>query len=432
MNDLAMKKLWPTVVVTSILWLGAGAAQSEPINITAIIGETSGYQIMKALAESYMAEHPGVRIEILPGPARTDDLFAAYMLHLERQSGVDIVQLDVIWPGTVISDYLIDLNQYGASEHLGQHFPATVENNLVAGRLIAVPWFTDAGLLYYRADLLETYGFKRPPAIWDELEEMAAAIQAGERAAGNRDFWGFVFQALPYEGLTVNALEWLASAGGGTIISPEGVVTVNSPAAAAMLNRAAAWLGTIAPRAVLGFAEEESRIFWTAGNAAFLRNWPYVYPLANHPTSPVAGKVGVTRLPSLDGELHVAGLGGWGLGVTNFSAHPEVAADIVFHFTSYYAQKRRAIEGGFAPTIPALYQDAEVLAASPLFADLLDVLKITVARPSAVSAPNYREVTQAFFQAVHRVLQGQVSAEEALEVLELELMALTRLPSGAP
>lgn len=427
-----MKKLWSTVVVTSILWLGVGAAQPEPINITAIIGETSGYRIMVALAEAYMAEHPGVRIEVLPGPARTDDLFAAYSLHLERQSGVDIVQLDVIWPGTFISDYLIDLNQYGASEYLGQHFPAIVENYIVGGRLIALPWFTDAGLLYYRADLLEQYGFDRPPTTWDELEEMAATIQAGERAAGNRDFWGFVFQALPYEGLTVNALEWLASAGGGAIISPEGVVTVNNPAATAMLNRVAGWLGAIAPRAVLGFAEEESRIFWQAGNAAFLRNWPYVYLLANHPTSPIAGKVGVTRLPSLDGTAQVAGLGGWGLGVTSFSAHPEVAADIVFYFASHYAQKRRAVEGGFAPTIPALYQDGEVLAANPFFAQLLGTLEITVARPSAVSAPHYMEVTEAFYEAVHRVLQGGVSAEEMLEALELELTAITGLPSGAP
>ena len=427
-----MNKLWPAVVVAVMLWLSVGAAQPEPITITAIISETSGYQIMADLAEAYMAEHPGVRIEILPGPARTDDLFAAYALQLERQSGVDIVQLDVIWPGTFIADYLIDLNRYGASKHLGQHFPAIVENNLVAGRLIALPWFTDAGLLYYRTDLLERYGFDGPPTTWDELEEMAATIQAGERAAGNRDFWGFVFQALPYEGLTVNALEWLASAGGGTIISPEGVVTVNNPAAAAMLNRVAGWLGDIAPRAVLGFAEEESRIFWTAGNAAFLRNWPYAYTLANHPTSPIAGKVRVTRLPSLDGKAHVAGLGGWGLGVTSFSTHPEVAADIVFYFTSHYAQRRRAIEGGFAPTIPALYQDPAVLAASPFFAELLGILAIAVARPSAVSAPNYREVTQAFFQAVHRVLQGQVGAEEALEVLELELMAITGLSSGAP
>jgi len=426
-----MKKLWLAAAVSSLLWLGVSAAQQD-VRITAIIGETSGYEIMLDLAEAYMAEHPGVRIEVLPGPVRTDDLFAAYSLHLERQSGVDIVQLDVIWPGTFIADYLIDLNHYGASEHIGRHFPAIVENNIVAGRLIALPWFTDAGLLYYRTDLLERYGFDRPPTTWDELEQMAATIQAGERAAGNRDFWGFVFQALPYEGLTVNALEWIASAGGGTIISPEGVVTVNNPAAAAMLNRAAGWLGAIAPRAVLGFAEEESRIFWQAGNAAFLRNWPYVYALANHPTSPVAGRVGVTRLPSLNGEVHVAGLGGWGLGVTNFSAHPEVAADIVFYFTSHHAQKRRAIEGGFAPTIPALYQDGELLAAKPFFAELLDILEITVARPSAASAPHYMEVTEAFYEAVHRVLQGGVSAEEMLEALELELMEITALPSGAP
>jgi trehalose/maltose transport system substrate-binding protein len=427
-----MKRMWLTAIMLSALGLGSGVAQTEPVQITAIIGETSGYEIMVELAERYMEAHPGVQIEVRPGSALTDELFATYTLHFEREAGVDIVQLDVIWPGTFAINYMVDLYQYGAAEHVGAHFPQAVNNNTVGDKLIALPWFTDAGLLYYRTDLLEKYGFDGPPATWNELEEMARTIQEGERAEGNADFWGFVFQALPYEGLTVNALEWIASAGGGTIISPEGVVTVNNAAAAAMLERAASWLGTIAPRAVLGFTEEESRSLWQAGNAAFLRNWPYVYPLANHPQSPVAGKVGVARLPSLDGETPAAGLGGWGLGVTNFSAHPEVAADIVFYFASHDAQKRRAIEGGFAPTLPALYEDDEVLAANPFFADLVEVLETTMARPSAVSAPHYQEVSRAFYEAVHSVLRGEISAEEALEVLELDLTTLTGLPSGAP
>ena len=130
------------------------------------------------------------------------------------------MSIDVIWPGDLANN-LLDLYQFdGVKEAVASHFPAIVENNTVDGKLVGIPWFTDAGLLYYRTDLLEKYGYDGPPATWTELEDMAKTIQEGERA-DNPDFWGFVWQGNAYEGLTCDALEWIKSNGGGSIVEPD-------------------------------------------------------------------------------------------------------------------------------------------------------------------------------------------------------------------
>ena len=330
---------------------------------------------------------------------------------------------------------MLDLYQFdGFEETASKHFPALIENNTTLdGELLAIPWFTDVGLLYYRTDLLDKYGFDGPPETWTELEEIAQTIQEGERSENSEeDFWGFIFQGGEYEGLTVDALEWFASNDGGTFISPEGTVTANNPNAVAMLDRVSGWIGTISPPGVIGFGEEESRSLWQSGKAAFMRNWPYAFSLGNDPDSPIAGKFDVAPLPAGEAGESAAGLGGWGLGIPAYTDNPELAADFAHFLSSREQQKERAIRGSFAPTHPDLYEDEDVLAAQPFFADLKTSVENAVARPSAIAAPNYNEATQAIYRAVHSALTGEATSEEALEVLATDLEAITGLPIEAP
>jgi trehalose/maltose transport system substrate-binding protein len=387
--------------------------------------------LTKAAAERFTAANPNITVEVIDTPNFVEDRLGTYLQLFEAQSPEgDVFQIDVIWPGD-LAEHFVDLNDYGGAEFAAEHFEAIVENNTVDGQLIGIPWFTDAGMLYYRTDLLEKYGYDGPPTTWDELEEMAQTIQEGERAEGNADFWGYVWQGNAYEGLTCDALEWIASNNGGSIVSPDGVITINNANAAAIVDKAAGWVNTISPPGVTGFGEEEARGLWQAGNAAFMRNWPYAYSLGNAEDSVIAGLFDVSPLPAGEGSP-AATLGGWQLAVSKYSEHPAEAAQLAFFLASYEEQKIRAIEGSFNPTIKALYEDPDVLEAAPFMGSLFDVFTNAVARPSTATAPQYADTSALFFRAVHSVLTGSTNATSAFAELELDLEDLLGFPTGAP
>lgn len=418
---------------TLLAVLAAGSLAWAQTTITVAAGAVGQeLELTRAGAQRYMELHPDVTVNVLDTPDFVDNRLGVYLQQFEAQSSdVDVFQIDVIWPGD-LAEHFVDLYEYGARDVAGEHFPAIIENNTVDGKLIGIPWFTDAGLLYYRTDLLEKYGYDAPPTTWAELEEMAMAIQEGERAGGNPDFWGFVWQGNSYEGLTCDALEWVASYGGGTIISPDGTITVNNPAAVAAVEMGARFVGSISPNGVTSFGEEDARNMWQAGNAAFMRNWPYAYSLGNAEDSVIAGKFDVSPLPAGPDGSPAATLGGWQLAVSKYSDNPEVAADVALFLASYDEQKIRAVEGSMNPTIMALYQDPDVLEASPFMGDLYDVFINAVARPSTIASPNYTPVSTAFFNAVHSVLTGQEDAATALEIAEVDIQEITGLPTGQP
>jgi len=381
------------------------------------------------LESTFEEQNPDIDVELIQGPESATDLLGTYLQTFEAQSDeIDVLNIDVIWPGD-LAEHLLDMNEYGAKEVTDAHFPAIVENNPREGRLVGIPYYTDAGLLYYRTDLLEKYGFDGPPATWDELEEMAQTIQDGEQADGNQDFTGFVWQGNAYEGLTCDALEWIKSHGGGEIVDPDGTISINNENAIEALDRAAGWVGTISPEGVTAFQEEEARAIWHAGNAAFMRNWPYAYSRSQsaEDDSQVVDKFGIGPLPAGADGSPAATLGGWQIAVSKYSANPEAAAKFALFLTSEEGQKVNALNDSLLPTIESLYSDEEVLANTPFFADLFDVFTNAVARPSTVTAPNYNETSVAFFNAVHGVLTGETDAQTAVEELELDIADITGL-----
>jgi trehalose/maltose transport system substrate-binding protein len=239
--------------------------------------------------------------------------------------------------------------------------------------------------------------------------------------------WGFVWQGKAYEGLTCDALEWVTSFNGGTIVDADGKVTINNPNAVAAIDQAAGWVKTITPEGVLNYAEEEARGVFQSGNAVFMRNWPYAWSLAQGDDSSIKGKVGVVALPKGgDDGRHAATLGGWQLAVSKYSENPDVAADLVLYLTGAEEQKRRAIVGSYNPTIAGLYQDEDVLAANPFFGDLYDTFVNAVPRPSTVTKGKYNQVSNEFWNAVHAVLSGKTDAAASLADLEQSLERMSR------
>ncbi len=351
------------------------------------------------------AEATGATVNYIKGAeSATERLTFLLQTMAAQSSDIDVAQIDVIWPG-IFASHAVDL-----TDQVGDigFFDRIMENNTVDGKLVGLPWFTDAGLLYYRTDLLEKYGYSAPPETWDELTEMAQTIMDGE-VADNSAFTGFTFQGGAYEGLTCNALEWQFSNGGGTIIDSDGSVTVNNDQAKGAFELAASWVGTIAPEAVTGYMEEDSRAVWQGGNCAFHRNWPYAYVLSAADDSVIKDVFNITQLPmgSGDGASHAATLGGWQMFVSNYSQNQDAAKAFAAYMVSPELQKARAIERSALPTIGDLYQDADILAANPFFGDLYDTFATgSVARPSTASADLYGEVSQVYFTGVNEILTG--------------------------
>src|SRR5690606_31920719 len=210
----------------------------------------------------------------------------------------------------------------------------------------------------------------------------------------------------------------VASHGGGGFIGENGDITADNPRAATALRRAAGWVGSISPRGALNYDEEAARGGFQTGNAVFMRNWTYAWALAQGEDSPVRGKVGVIALPrGGPDDIHAATLGGWQLAVSRYSRHPEAAIDLVRHLTSAQVQKDRAIRGAYNPTFPALYEDADILAANPFFGTLLPAFTDALPRPARQTGAHYNQVSAAIWQAVHEVLSGDAGAEQSLAQL---------------
>ena len=382
------------------------------------------YELCRSGAEAWGRES-GHEIRVVTAPGSTNERLALYQQLLAAGSAdVDVFQIDVIWPG-MLASHLVDLTAY-AGERANAHLPVLIANNTVAGRLVALPWFTSMGLLYYRKDLLAKHG-QSVPDTWQALTAVARHVQEAERAAGNSKMWGYVWQGRAYEGLTCNALEWVASHGGGTILEADGGITIDNPRAEAGLALAAGWVGTISPPGTLNYGEEEARSVFQSGNAVFMRNWPYAWALAQSPDSPVRNKVAVAPLPrGHPGGQRASTFGGWQLAVSKYSRHPDLAADLVLHLTSPTEQKRRSLEAAYNPTIRALYRDPELREANPILPLLEGALAGSVTRPSSVAGPAYSRISARFWNAAHSVLAGRQSARGALQRLQRDLERLRR------
>lgn len=403
---------------------GVWCGTDEEVEITFIAGTVGGeHEVYVALAERFMADVcPNITVNVVERPQSTTDTLAQYQQFFEAQSGeLDLFMVDVVWPA-MIAEHLLDVNEYMDEEMLSRFYPAVIDAYTVQGRLVAMPWFAGGGMLFARTDLLEKYDLEIP-ATWDDLAAVAQAIQDGERADGNEDFWGFVFQGKAYEGLTCDALEWQVSVGGGRILSPEGVIEVNDEASIAIFDQVASWVGDFVPPDVLSYQEEEARAVWQAGNAAFMRNWAYAFPLGNADDSVIKDMFTVVPLPGAEAGMSAATLGGWGLAVSKYSDTPEVAMAFANWLTEYDALVEFHLARGEQPVLPVLYEDEELQAALPYLAFTGDILTSATPRPG-VAGTQYAAVSELYYTAVNEVLAGNVDAATAMADLEFALADL--------
>lgn len=361
----------------------------------------------------------GIKVNLVPHPSASDAAYSQLARNFSsKSSSIDVMMLDVVWPGA-FAPYLVNLKPKLGSAAKA-HAQSIVQNDTIGGKLVAMPWFGDFGILYYRTDLLRKYGIKAPPKTWQQLFQQAKKIQDGERKS-NPNFYGFVYQGNSYEGLTCDALEWIASVGGGHFID-NGKVTINNAKAKQILDAMRAQVGKITPRGVTSFDEEGARNVFAASNAAFMRNWPYAYS-ANQ-TTPVKGKFSVTVLPHGASGKSVGTVGGWQLGVSKYSKHKDAAIELVRYLTSSAVQKFDAIYNSNVPTIPAVAKIKAVVKTNPYLKPQIATVE-RVTRPAKYLKAHYNEGSKAIYQGINQILNGS-SAGSVLPSIESKLKRLVR------
>jgi trehalose/maltose transport system substrate-binding protein len=373
-----------------------------------------------ALAKRFTKD-TGIKISVVPHPAASDASYAQLARAFSsKSSSIDVAMLDVNWPGA-FAPYLVDLKPK-LGKQMKQHIKSIVANGTVGGKLVSAPWFSDYGILYYRTDLLKKYGYSGPPKTWSDLFKMAKKIQDGERKS-NSNFAGFVFQGNAYEGLTCNALEWVASVGGGNFVDG-GKVTIDNAKARTILDAVRAQIGKTTPQGVTTYQEDQTEHAFDSGDAAFARNWPYQYGIGATAGSKVKGKFSVTVLPHGSAGHSVGTIGGWGLGVSKFSKHKAAATEFVRYMTSAGVEKFDAISNSNVPTIVSVAKDKAVVRVNPyLKPAIANVPRVT--RPGKAFGTHYNEASKVIYQGINQILNGS-SASQVLPQIKSRLQQILK------
>ena len=416
-------------------WLLAGCARASNPNETVLTFSGSalgaeGTLVQKQL-QRFMQLNPGIRVELQRTP---DDASQRHQLYVQwlnaRVGNPSILQLDVVWtPEFAAAGWVLPLDPYGPAR--AEFFPATITANTWAGKLYALPWFADVGLLYRRTDLV--------PSEPKTLEEMVQAARvAMSRRGGPR--YGIVWQGARYEGLITGFVEYLG-AFGGRIIDDKGEVVVNRPEAVRALEfmRDELYETHVAPLDVLTWHEEEARFAFQNGNAVFMRNWPYpVAAMSDTAQSKVAGKFAVSPMPAAATAPNghsTAALGGAQLAINAYTDHPDAAYKLIAYLTAPEQMLERAQAVGQYPTRPALYDDARLRGAVAIPLDNAR-RAIESATPRPVT-PIYTELSEILQIELHRALVRQVEPREALNSAAarintlIERTGMRKLMSGA-
>lgn len=394
----------------------SGSAARGPITF-AIDKDTSGN--LQKQVDAWNTAHPSEKVTISELPASADGQLQQLQQNAQIKSdSFSVLGLDVTWTAEFAANRWID--QMPASTDTSGLLASAVDSAKYKGNLYAVPWQTNGGLLFYRGDLLTAAGITAAPTTWQQMTDDCAKVKATPAGKGVDCYAG---QFDKYEGLVVNFSEAVQSAG-GKVFDDNGNPTVNTPQATAALT----WLagsfknGTI-PHAALTFQEENGRQAFQAGSLLFLRQWPYVWDLANKTdgSSKIAGKFAVAPLPGQNGTGSST-LGGYNLAISSFAKNKATAKDFITYLTSEDQERANLLATSTAPTRTDLYDDAALQKQFPYLSYLKQSLQSAVARPKAV---HYGDVSTAIQDAIYPVLAGQADPATALASLQTKLTQLT-------
>ncbi|ULA67164.1 MAG: Maltose/maltodextrin ABC transporter, substrate binding periplasmic protein MalE [Nitrospira sp.] len=409
---------------------GAAPATSKPhVTLRFVSWKPDHARVWEEVLADFTRTHPHISVvrELAPHSSTAyHDLLTQKLKN--RDATVDVFFIDVIWvPEFAAAGWARPLDDLFSPAMRQEFLPAAIEVGQYDTHVYGVPSRIDAGLLYYRQDLLAKYGFIAP-ATWPELVRQAETILAGERQT-NPLLQGYSAQFKQYEGLVCNMLEFVEGHG-GSLMRPDGTGSaLSSPDALAAVQFVRdEVIGRLTSRAALTYQEPEALSLFLQGHAIFHRNWPYAWELANNRTrSTIAGQVGVAPLPGFSPGRAAAALGGWLYGISAYSQHPDEAWALIEFLSSQAVQKKFSREAGIAPSREALFSDPEVLARSPQLRNQGAILHAATPRPRSPVYPAISHLLQRYFSRALAVNGLDLAQEAAITDAHIDrLLALTK------
>jgi len=377
-------------------------------------------QIVAAQIKAFNEQNPDGEVTTRITPSDTGQAFDQFRTQFQGGgSDIDVIMGDIIWPPQFAANgYIADLSDRFSESDREEFIPGVVTGNTFEDNIYGVPWFTDAGFLYYRSDLLEDAGFSEPPQTWGELMEMAAKVQQDADIPN-----GFVFTGAQYEGGTVLGLEFIRTAG-GDVLDGDTVVVDSPEAIEGLAIQQALVADGVAPEAVANFKEEEASGAFLRGDSVFMRMWPYAYDFLGDPeqSSISVDQVELTELPVASEEIPRVNVGGGFNFFINAEAEdPDAAYALIEYLTAPEQQKELAIEGAYMPTRTELYEDQEIIKAVPGVRLGKEVVPATTTPPVS---PYYSDMSLAMSEAFNANILGDQSPEETAAALKSELESI--------
>lgn len=411
---------WKSLSLAAALTIAGSTLASAQTTLRIFTGGQQRPDVMRKILDVYQSKNPGVKVDVEVGGA-TSEQQQQYLntVLAAKDATLDVVLIDVIRPAQwAAAQWAEPLDSYlGADKDavMAKYLPAYREANIVGGKVIALPYFADVQLLYYRKDLLEKHGVQ-PPKTWAELQASAEKIQ---KAEGNAQLSGFQTAGAPIEGTVCTYLVPMWGAG-GALTDKAGKLTLNTDAAKKPFEL---WDGLkkagVTPPNLAEIPTDRIRQNMQAGNLIYGMTWGYVWNRSqNDADSTVKGKIGVVPLPGFTADKAATCIGGWQVAVTSFSKNKAEAVKLIRWLSSPEVSKMQAIEASHMPVFPEVYNDADVLKANPWFKDALPVVQSARARPVS---PRYTEVSEVIRTNMNAFLAGTKTADVALGDMQKRL-----------
>jgi multiple sugar transport system substrate-binding protein len=413
------------IVVLCALWIaacGSAGASHGPAHLVYYSGIDPNGTNVKAAAACSKQSGGSYTISITPEANSAD---ASRQLIVQRLAAHDgdysLLNMDTIWTAEfAAAGWLQKFTGANRKAALEGVLPIAAQSAEYKGGLYAVPLNTNAQLLWYRKDLLAKI-HQPVPKTWAQIVADAQKLPASVGLIEE--------QGQQYEGYTVWFNSVLASAGGEVVNQGDQPVLGHPAVVAAQVIKDVATSGRADPSLSTN-QEDQGRLAFEAGKAAFMLNWPYVYAAGrtDAKTSAVTKHVFENMgwapypavYPAIAGKSSV---GGANIGVSKYTAYPKQAIAAALCMTRYYWENQEAINEGLPPVTIASYTNPAVVKQYPFAAILLRQLQHATNRPET---PFYGDVTLAIQQTLH----PPASIQPVQDVSKLRSCVTTLLKGG--